>query len=279
MEEEKTLQKPIKKTINKKANIDLMPSTKSNPAPKPAQPQPKPQQKQPAPQKPTTPNQEQKNEKTVEDKKLIESLFFIKEKGLQKEKPKIKFQTVKEAENSAIEDISGIINEKINSIKQDISELQKKGNDLGIEGLKLLQVPLKLKVWESSREKKDLEKVFSIIEEVIYKVNPVKKKQEEKDLEAERREKEKEKREKELQKIKEQNQKKDKKLIQPKQPTPKQAQPNQPLNPNPKTSPTPTNHQIPTPTKTNPTKTTNPKTSPIPTKTNPTQSHKNPNNP
>ncbi|MCK4997517.1 hypothetical protein KAS08_04380 [Candidatus Pacearchaeota archaeon] len=124
---------------------------------------------------PTLPPEPKPKPQTVEDKKLIESMLYMKtNKFMQKSKSTIKFDTVKEAEDIAKEDIVAAIIDKTNLLKQDKSDLQKKGNNLSLQGLKLLQIPLKTKIWKSSIVKKDLESIYKIFTEVESVIIPMK---------------------------------------------------------------------------------------------------------
>ena len=134
--------------------------------------------------------EETKVTKTIEDKKLIESILYLKQNKLLKEsKSTIKFETVKEAEDEAKEDVMTTIKEKMNFLKQDISELQKAGYALHLEGIKLLEIPLKQKIWLSTCNKKDLENIFKLLEEVSIIVSPLKESHEKEVAEKERLEK------------------------------------------------------------------------------------------
>ena len=64
--------------------------------------------------------------KTIEDKDLIESLLFLKTNKLVNQVPMVKFETTKEAEDSTKEDVVALIKEKTNTIRSDISDIQKK---------------------------------------------------------------------------------------------------------------------------------------------------------
>jgi hypothetical protein len=63
--------------------------------------------------------------------------------------------------------------------------LQKKGHNLKLEGIRILEVPLKLKVWQSNNSRKDLENIFEIIKPVESLVSKMKKEQEKKEQEIE----------------------------------------------------------------------------------------------
>lgn len=128
---------------------------------------------------------------TIKDKNLLDSLLYLKKNNLlpDNNKTKIKFETTKEAENSKKEDVVDIIKEKLNSIKQDITELQKAGYNLHLETIKLIEVPLKQKIWTSTLLKKDLENIFKILKEVNEIVLPLKQKNEKEIAEKERLEK------------------------------------------------------------------------------------------
>lgn len=135
-----------------------------------SQEQPKPQE---LPQN-APPAQPKKISKTVEDKDLIKSILFMKTKGLIKDLPtKVVFETVKEAEDSKKEDILAAINEKLNNVKEDISRLQKDGASLKLYSLKLLQIPMKIKIWKSNNEAKELENIFKVLDNIQVKLKPL----------------------------------------------------------------------------------------------------------
>ena len=134
---------------------------------------------------------------TIQDKNLIESILYLKQNNLLPEsKSIIKFESAEEAENSKKEEIMGIIKEKTNTTKQDITQLQKAGYNLHFETIKLIAIPLKQKIWLSTLTKKDLENIFKILKEVSIITTPLKKENEAKILEKERLEKEAEQKEK-----------------------------------------------------------------------------------
>jgi hypothetical protein len=124
---------------------------------------------------------------TVENKDLIESALYLKKNNfLQESKTTIKFETVKEAEDEKIEEVVGAINEKMNLMKQE------GGFELKLEGITILEVPLKTRVWKATLAQKDLESIFNI----MLKIEPILKRYrvelDEKIAEKERVEKEKE---------------------------------------------------------------------------------------
>lgn len=124
-----------------------------------------------------------KGPQTVQDTKLIASLQYMKmNKFMQQPKSIIKFDSVKEAEDTAKEDIVSAINERMHDIQQNMSELQKKGHDMSIQKMKLLQVPLKANLWKATRSAKELQKIFTIFLQIESIVNPKKKIQEKKDI-------------------------------------------------------------------------------------------------
>jgi len=115
------------------------------------------------------------------------------------------FETVKEAEDNAKEEIVFSIKDKVNNLKQDISDLQKHGYELKLDGIKLLGIPLKVKVWLSNQKKQELENMFSIINAVKVLVGGLKKDFEQKEAIKEARELKKEAEEKKVQASEEEN--------------------------------------------------------------------------
>ncbi len=128
---------------------------------------------------------------TIKDKNLIESLLYLKKNNLLQDNKNatIKFETTKDAEDSKKGDITDLIKEKLNSTKQDITELQKAGYNLHLETIKLIEIPLKQKIWTSTLLKKDLENIFKILKEVNAIILPLKKENEKKIAEKEKLEK------------------------------------------------------------------------------------------
>lgn len=140
----------------------------------------------------------------IEDRNLIESMMYMKQNnllGIDKSSPK--FDSVKEAEDYAKEQVTSSIKDQLNTLKQDISELQKKGYELNLEGIRLLEIPLKVRVWNATALKKDLEAIQAILHHVSPLVAAFKKDLEAKEKEKERLENEKEAKEKAEQKAKE----------------------------------------------------------------------------
>ncbi len=131
---------------------------------------------------------------TIENKDLKESIHY-----LFPDNPVVKYETIKEAEESSKEEVVSMINGKTAETKQQITVLQKAGYNLHLETIKLIAIPLKTKVWLSTLTKKDLEKIFEIINEVNKIISPIEKENEKKILEKERLEKIADKKEKESQ--------------------------------------------------------------------------------
>ena len=140
---------------------------------------------------------------TIEDSNLIASLQYMKSNNLLGiDNSTQNFDSIKEAEDYSKENVISAVKEEVNNLKQDISDLQKKGYELHLEGIKLLTIPLKLKVWQSNSLKKDLEAIFEKMNSVKPLIEQYKKDLEEKTFEKEQQEKEKETKEKLLEKEK-----------------------------------------------------------------------------
>jgi len=141
-------------------------------------------------QKSPTPIPKQPQSTTIQNKNLIASLYYLKQnKLLPENKSKVKFETTKDAEDSTKEDIISIIKEHINRTKETISELQKAGYNLHLEGIKLLAIPLKIKVWQATLKVHELENIFKILREVNIITTPLKKQNETRIAEKEKLEK------------------------------------------------------------------------------------------
>lgn len=127
--------------------------------------------------------------KTVEDRGLINSLLFLKEINSLPKSSQVTFDTVREAEDAAKEIIVDAVHERLATIKQEISDLQKKNYHLKLEGIKLIKIPLKLRVWLSNTSRKELEAIFDAMGIVSKKLEPLKKESEEREAEKDRLEK------------------------------------------------------------------------------------------
>jgi len=174
----KTTAKPTVKSTPSKPKPSAKPAPPQTPTAKPEPTTPQTSPKPPAP----------KVSKTIHDTGLIASIAYLKENNLLPEnKSKIVFETVKEAEDSSKEDVVSLINETLNTLKQDISELQKKGYKIKLTGISLLPIPLKTKIWLATTAKKDLINIYQIINDAKMVIDPLKADLEKKEIENEER--------------------------------------------------------------------------------------------
>ena len=118
---------------------------------------------------------EEKKSATIENNDLIKSVIYLKGTGILNEsKGTVKFETVKEAEESIIDDIKSSIMDKLNSIKETVSNLQKDGTPLKLYSLKLIQVPMKINVWTATLNEKDLKSIVETLNNIEQKIKPLK---------------------------------------------------------------------------------------------------------
>jgi hypothetical protein len=175
--------KPAPPAQNQRVDANGKPYSVKNP---PKLPAPKPGEPLNLPPVPKMRPDPPKGPQTVQDTKLIASLqYMIKNNFMQPQKSTIKFDSVKEAEDTAKEDVISAINERMHNIQQDMSELQKKGHDMSIQKMKILQVPLKANLWRATRSAKELQRIFTIFLQIETFINPKKQFQEKKNIEHE----------------------------------------------------------------------------------------------
>jgi hypothetical protein len=79
-------------------------------------------------------------------------------------------------ERNVKQEIEESIKEKYKDINEEFSELRKSGKDLGVLNFKLMIVPLKIKVFLSTYEKRDVENVLKRMEDIEDEINSIKNK-------------------------------------------------------------------------------------------------------
>jgi hypothetical protein len=102
----------------------------------------------------------------IGDENLKETLNFVKSKNLIKLNSEIKFENAPEIENYFKEELGNFLNEKYNDIHEKVSEIRKQGKEATVLTFKLMMIPLKIKMFLATCEKKDFEKVLNMIEEI-----------------------------------------------------------------------------------------------------------------
>jgi hypothetical protein len=123
-------------------------------------------------------NQKIKNEdpqgiNRLSDPKLKETLLFIKSKGLIKINYDFKAESETELEYYLKEEISNFLNDRYNDVHEKVSELRKKGKDLKVITFKIMQIPLKIKTFLATCERKDFERILQRIGEIEKEVEMI----------------------------------------------------------------------------------------------------------
>jgi hypothetical protein len=107
----------------------------------------------------------------IENPILKESLLYlISEKIVNKNKINWKG----DFEKNVKQEIQESIDEKYKDINEKFSELRRSGNDLGVLNFKLMIIPLKIKIFLSTYEKKDAEIIIMRIKEIENEINSIK---------------------------------------------------------------------------------------------------------
>lgn len=102
----------------------------------------------------------------VSDEKLRETLILIKNSTNIKLNYNVKLTEPKEIENYFKEELESYLNEKYNEIHEKVSELREKGYDMMVWTFKLMSIPLKIKVFVATSDKKDFNTVTHKINEI-----------------------------------------------------------------------------------------------------------------
>ena len=76
-----------------------------------------------------------------------------------------------EKENITKDNITDELNKTVNELRARISELRKKGADMKIASLKILEVPPKISMFKITKDSKDLERIKTSIEYVEKEIN------------------------------------------------------------------------------------------------------------
>jgi hypothetical protein len=109
---------------------------------------------------------------SIKDLPLKESLLFLISKKIIDPK---KLNWKGEYERNIKQGIEETIKEKYKDINYRFSEIRKGGKDLGVLNFKLMMIPLKIKIFIATYEKKDAENVIKRMEEIESEINSIKK--------------------------------------------------------------------------------------------------------
>jgi hypothetical protein len=109
----------------------------------------------------------------IQDQKLRETLILIKNSTNIKLNYNNNLKDPKEIEDYFREEIETYLNERYNEIHEKVSELREKGHDMMVWTFKLMAIPLKIKVFVSTGDKKDFNLVTAKINEISKAVNEI----------------------------------------------------------------------------------------------------------
>jgi hypothetical protein len=107
----------------------------------------------------------------IYDEKLKETINFVKSKNLIKLNSNINFEDYKEAENYFKEELGAFLNGKYSEVHEKVSEIRKIGREATVLTFKLMMIPLKIKIFLATCEKKDFEKVLNMISEIEREIS------------------------------------------------------------------------------------------------------------
>jgi len=107
----------------------------------------------------------------IKDANLKEVLLFLISNNLVNPN---KINLNGDFEGNIKQEIGDSIKEKYRDMNEKFSELRKSGRDLGVLNFKLMMIPLKIKIFLSTYEKKDAENLVNRIEEINKEINPTK---------------------------------------------------------------------------------------------------------
>lgn len=102
----------------------------------------------------------------IRDEKLRETLILLKTSTNIKINYDTKLEDPQELEEYFKEELEGYLNEKYRDVHEKVSELREKGRDMVVWTFKLMQIPLKIKVFLSTGDKKDFNNVTGKMNEI-----------------------------------------------------------------------------------------------------------------
>ncbi|MGY4884314.1 MAG: hypothetical protein ACP5NZ_01920 [Nanobdellota archaeon] len=76
-------------------------------------------------------------------------------------------------EGNLKQDIKEAVNDQFQEMNENFSELRKSGRDLGVLNFKMMMLPLKIKMFLSTYEKKDLENLLKRIKDIENEIRPI----------------------------------------------------------------------------------------------------------
>jgi len=109
----------------------------------------------------------------IKDIKLKELFLLVKSKKMINPN---KINLNGDLDENIKQEIGNSLKDKYHDLNDKFSELRKSGKDLGVLNFKLMIVPLKIKVFLATYEKKDAEKIIQRIEEIENEIASIKKK-------------------------------------------------------------------------------------------------------
>lgn len=84
------------------------------------------------------------------------------------------FLSIKDLIEFIKNELSNYLKDKYNNLKSDISDLRKKGKDMTDLSLKLLSIPLKIKIFESSFSRKDFSNCLDLMMKIEQEIKAIK---------------------------------------------------------------------------------------------------------
>jgi hypothetical protein len=105
----------------------------------------------------------------IEDKETVLILQFFKAEkfsSLIKRVLERNFNSDKEVINYLKEEVIGSLKSDYENLKEKISELRKEGKDVSHSQLKIMSIPLKIRIFAVSFSKKDFDKIMGLFEQV-----------------------------------------------------------------------------------------------------------------
>jgi|WetSurMetagenome_2_1015567.scaffolds.fasta_scaffold172530_2 hypothetical protein len=108
----------------------------------------------------------------IKDIHLKESLLFLISKKIINPN---KINWIGDFEANVKQEMVDSIKDKYKDMNDISSELRKSGKDLGVLNFKLMMIPLKIKIFTATYEKKDAENIIKRIEEIESEIKSIKK--------------------------------------------------------------------------------------------------------
>jgi hypothetical protein len=109
----------------------------------------------------------------IDDKNILNIMEYLKERNFSLENISFSSDKTEDLMTLLKNHILNLLKNRYETLKSQITELRKKGDDLSSVSLELMSVPLKIKIFQASFDKSDFIKVVGILDNVESEVKKI----------------------------------------------------------------------------------------------------------